>query len=135
MKGFIAWMCLIVMVSAWGAVYGIAQAPGVMAPPVVAKPKPSPEMQAKILRLELDATRLQNQFQSCKSTDFQGQYNQVGLQMQAVGDAALAEAKLDKKEWELDFDTLEFKKRTTPLPPSPAPAAEVKVVPPESKKP
>jgi hypothetical protein len=85
-------------------------------PPVAAKPasKPSDAIQAKILRLQLQFTRLQSQYQSCQQTNFQGQANQVSLEMNALADQALAEAKLDKKEWELNLDTLDFQKRAAP---------------------
>jgi len=78
--------------------------------------KASSDMQAKILRLQLQATRIQSQFQSCQQTNFQAQYDQVSAQMLAAADEALKEAKLDKKEWELNLDTFEFQKRGSALP-------------------
>lgn len=85
--------------------------------------KASPEKQAAILRLQLQATRIQAAFNSCQQTDFQSQYNSVSLQIQQKVDEALKEAGLDIKAWDLNLDTFEFVNRaTTPAPPAPKPA-------------
>lgn len=78
---------------------------------------PSSDVQNKILKLQLQATRIQAQFQSCQQTDFQGQFDQVTAGMVALADQALVEAKLDKKGWELNLDTFEFQKRAMPTAP------------------
>lgn len=76
----------------------------------------SPELQAKILKLQLQASRIQSQYQTCTTTDFQGQMNQVSASVQSVIDAAYREAQLDKKDWDLNLDTFEFTKKTAAAP-------------------
>jgi len=76
--------------------------------------KASSEAQAKILRLQLQSSRIQQQYQACQAADFQTQYNRTSVEIIAASDEALKEAKLDKKEWDLNLETFEFVKRAPP---------------------
>lgn len=106
----------------WAALIFWGQGPTPPAVTGVAKKAPA-DIQARILKLQLQATRIQSQFQACQQQDFQGQYNQVSAQMGSIVDEALRDAKLDKKEWEVNLDTFEFQKRVVP---PVAPVAEPK---------
>lgn len=106
----------------WAALIFWGQAP--TAPPAASAAKKAPsDIQARILKLQLQATRIQSQFQACQQQDFQGQYNQVSAQMASIVDEALRDAKLDKKDWDVNLETFEFQKRVVP---PVAPAAESK---------
>jgi hypothetical protein len=80
--------------------------------------KASPEIQARILKLQLQQTRIQAAFQACQAQDFQGQFNQAGISVQEAINDAFREAKLDKKDWDLNLDSFEFQPKAAP--PSPA---------------
>lgn len=113
----------------WAALIFWGQAPST--PPAVPKtgsitiqPQKAPsDIQARILKLQLQATRIQSQFQACQQQDFQGQYNQVSAQMASIVGDALKDAKLEPKEWDLNLETFEFQKRVVP---PVAPVAEPK---------
>ena len=73
--------------------------------------KASSDAQAKILKLQLQASRIQTQYQACQAQDFQTQFNKTSVEIIQASDEALKEAKLDKKEWDLNLETFEFIKR------------------------
>jgi len=73
--------------------------------------KASSDAQTKILRLQLQQSRIQQQYQACQAADFQTQYNRTSVEIITASDEALKEAKLDKKEWDLNLETFEFIKR------------------------
>lgn len=80
----------------------------------------SAELQAKLLKLQLQAARIQSNAQACVAADFQGQFTKVNLEEQDVINLAFAQAKLDKKDYDLNLDTFEFQRKAAP---APAPAA------------
>jgi len=78
--------------------------------------KASSDAQAKILKLQLQASRIQTQYQACQAQDFQTQFNKTSVEIIQASDDALKEAKLDKKEWDLNLETFDFVKRPPPPP-------------------
>jgi type II secretory pathway component PulM len=76
--------------------------------------KVSAELQARLLKLQLQAARIQSNAQACVAADFQGQFTKVNVDEQQVINEAFAQAKLDKKDWELNLDSFEFVKKAAP---------------------
>lgn len=67
--------------------------------------------------VEADYLRLQAQLSQLET-----QYRQAGESLQAAIDAAYVAAKLDRKEWTLDVEKLEFTPSPKPVTPAVAPA-------------
>lgn len=88
-------------------------------------PKVAPDVQAKILKLQLQAARIQASYQTCSTTDWQGNFNKVSVEVQGLVNQAFKDAKLDKKDYELNLDSFEFTKKV-PVSPSPTAPAEDK---------
>lgn len=100
-------------------------------------PQLSADSRISLLKLQLKQKQLESQFLGLQQqvtsmqqqmTKLQGDYTEGGKALQDAIDAAYKDAKLDKKEWNLNLDTLEFTKMP-PAPPPPAPKPE------EPKKP
>jgi hypothetical protein len=99
--------------------------PQAPATPPLTVAKASPEIQARILRTQLQAARLQSAFQACQAQDFQGHSNKLSVDMQEAINDAFKAAKLDKKDWELNMETFEFQRKVAaPAPSAPPPATK-----------
>lgn len=95
---------------------------------VLAQEKPpqlSADSRISLLKLQLKQKQLESQFLGLQQqvttmqqqmTKLQGDYTEGGMALQNAIDAAYKDAKLDKKEWNLNLDTLEFTKVPAPPP-------------------
>lgn len=82
-------------------------------------PQLSADSRISLLKLQLKQKQLESQFLQMQQelNRIQGQYNDGVKALQDAIEASYKEAKLDKKEWMLNLDTLEFTK--IPAPPKP----------------
>lgn len=83
-------------------------------------PQISAESRVAILKVQLHQKDLESRYLQAQQqmTAIQNEFTQTQTVLQAVIDAAYKEAKLDKKDWNLDVNTLEFTK-VPPPPPKP----------------
>jgi len=106
LMGFLIVACLWVPALAWNL--HIAHAQGEpKSEPIMA----SPEMQTKILRLQLQSQKIVTEYQACQARNWNADATKLQAEMQQEVDAAFKEAKLDKKDYELNMDTFEFVKK------------------------
>jgi hypothetical protein len=75
-------------------------------------PQLSPDSRIAILKAQLKQKQLESQFLQLQTqmTNLQTQYTETGKTLQDAIEAAYKEAKIEKKDWSFNADTLEFTK-------------------------
>jgi hypothetical protein len=76
------------------------------APPVV-----SADMQVRILKTQREAERVQSEYRACQQRNWGQEFTGDAQAFQAAVDAAFAEAKVSKDDWDLNTETLVFVKK------------------------
>lgn len=85
---------------------------------------PSVELQTRMLKVQLASQKIITEYQACQARPWQQEASKQNAALQTLIDQAFAEAKLDKKDWDINMDTFEFVKKVSNSPDAPPPAAK-----------